>query len=78
MLNKDITDPKIAETDREPPHGARKKRDEEEFDDLYINAQKITAHDAVLASAAIVTEKRSCQIRVGMPCRTFETRFYPG
>jgi hypothetical protein len=60
-----------AETDREPPHGARKKKDDDEFDNLYIDAQKITVHDPVLASAAIVTEKKSCQIRVGMPCRAF-------
>lgn len=50
MLNKDITHAKMAETDREPPHGARK----DEFDNLYIDAQKITAHDPILASAAIL------------------------
>ena len=60
MRNKDITHPQIAETDREPPHGAREKNDDDEFDKLYIDAQKITAQDPVLASAAIVTEKRSC------------------
>lgn len=49
----------MAETDREPPHGK------------YVDAQKTTAHDPVLASVVIVIEKRMCQIRVGMPCRTF-------
>jgi hypothetical protein len=46
MVNKDITHAKIAGTDREPPHGARKKKDDE-FDNLYIDAQKFTAHDGL-------------------------------
>lgn len=32
MLNKDITNAKIVETDREPPHSVGKKKDE--FDKL--------------------------------------------
>lgn len=71
MLNKDITHSKTAETDRQPPHGARKPKYDDEFDNLYIDAQKIIALDPVLAPAANVPEKRTCQIRVGMPCRTF-------
>ena len=59
MVNRDIKHAKIAETDREPPHGARKSEDDDEFGSLHIDAQKITAHDP-LASAVIATEKRSC------------------
>ena len=42
-----------------------------EFDNLYIDAQKMIVHDQVLAPVAIVTEKGSCQIRAGTPCRAF-------
>jgi hypothetical protein len=58
MLNKDVTHPKIAETDRETPHSARKNK--VGFGNLYIDAEKIAAYDPVLASVVIVTEKRSC------------------
>lgn len=38
MLNNDITHAKIVEADREPPHGATKKK--YESDNKYIGAQK--------------------------------------
>jgi hypothetical protein len=46
-----ITNPKVAETDREPPLGASKQEDDAEFDNLYTDARKFTAHDPALASA---------------------------
>ena len=41
----------MAETDREPPLGASKKKDGAEFDNLYTDAQKFIVHNPVLASA---------------------------
>ena len=43
----------------------------DEFDNLYIDAQKMIVHDLVLASVASVAEKGSCQIGVGTPRRAF-------
>jgi hypothetical protein len=42
------------------PAFARKTRDDDEFGNLYIDAQKNTAHDLGLASAVIETEKMLC------------------
>lgn len=75
MLNNDITHPKTAETDQEPPHVVRKKKDG--FDNLYIDAQRFIVYGPALASVVVVTAKRRCQIRVGMPCRVFSNSADP-
>lgn len=46
------------------------KEDKDEFNNIYIDAQRIQAHEVVLASV-VVTEKRSCQIRWGLPWPSF-------
>lgn len=65
MIIKDITYAKIVETDREPPHGATKEKDE--VDNLYIDAQKITAYDPSWRRQS--SKQRKGCARLGWGCR---------
>ena len=42
---------------------ASKKKDGDEFDSLYIDAQTLAAHDPVLASAVLLIMKSLCPMR---------------